>query len=675
MKLSKKIAVILGVFLLSIISMGKPNAGKKSELDKVLLDVSTVLEKRHYKSIGIDDELSKKVLNNYLEILDYNHQYFMQSEVDKLYKKWGTRLDQDFLKGNSEGAFKIYQVYKNAVKRVIKYQEDLLKRPETLDFTKDEKLFYDRENEPYFSTEEEYFAHWEKMLKSSILSLEDYEELSYEESIERMKNRLETKKILLEKKTDDDIYSYFVNAFLMEYDPHTTYLSEKEVADFNISMKLQLSGIGAVLTQDKGYIKVVKITPDGPAAKGRQLQPEDKIIAVAKDGEEFEDIVDWPVGEAVNLIRGKVGTTVKLRVIPNGSKTAKEYTFVRENIKLDDRGAKYFIKEAKSKTKSYKIGVINLPSFYMDFDAYNSGDKNYRSTTRDIKEILVKLNKENVDGLIIDLRNNGGGSLSEVNSLMGLFITSGPVVQVKEGKNISYLGDTDKSIYFDKPVIVMVNRLSASASEIFAAAMQDYGRGIVVGTPTFGKGTVQTIQSLDLGEVKYTIGKFYRVNGGSTQHKGVIPDIIFPPTYNGEEVGESSLENPLPWDEVKPLLIKKEEDPKIKVLNTRHRERIKTNPDFLYNKKRYNLIKETSSDKEISLNREVRKKETEELEKKWLEMTNERLVQKGESPLASYKDLENYNKEKSKEDDLELLKKDGEIIETVRIMADELGMN
>jgi len=677
MRIRRKITVLMGILLIAIVSIAKVDTEKKEQMNKVLSDISFSLETTHYKDLDINDEFSKNVLKNYLSTLDYNHQYFTQSEVDKIYKKWGKQLDDDFLKGNSKAAFDIYDIYKEAVERVNKYQTKLLKNPKDLDFTIDEKLVYDREDEPYFLTKKEYENHWKKMLKSSILSLEDYEELTYEESVDRMKSRMETRKKLLEKKTTDDIYSYFVNAFLKEYDPHTTYLSAKEIVDFNMSMKLQLSGIGAVLTGEKGFIKVVKVMPDGPAAKGQELQPEDKIIAIATDGKDFEDIMDWPLGDSINLIRGKEGTTVKLKVIPSGSKTAKIYSFVRENIKLEDRGARYFIKEAKSKNSNYKIGVINLPSFYMDFDAYNKGDKDYKSTTRDVKKIIEKLNKENIDGLIIDLRNNGGGSLSEVNNLMGLFIPYGPVVQVKEGGRVSYLGDSDMTTYFDKPVIVMVNRLSASASEIFAAAMQDYGRGIIVGTPTFGKGTVQTIKQLDLGELKYTNGKFYRIDGGSTQHKGVTPDILFPPTYDSAEIGESSLDNPLPWDEVDSLINGENSKNNVKLkeyLSEKHKERVVNNPDFNYNIKRYSIIEEITKDKEISLNRSVRKMETKELEDKWLAITNEKMVGKNEPQLKDYKALEEYNKGRAKKDELDLLKKDGEIIETVKILADEIAI-
>ncbi|MCK5779980.1 MAG: PDZ domain-containing protein, partial [Psychrilyobacter sp.] len=556
MKINRKIGILIGILLITVISLGKVEEEKMTQMNKVLSDVSFALETEHYKDIDINDEFSKNVLKNYLQTLDYNHQYFMQEEVDEFYKKWGTQLDDDFLKGNSEAAFEIYEVYKKAVKRALKYQEKQLRWPVKLDFTKDESLVFDREDMPYFKTKDEFEGHWKKMLKSSILSLEEYESLTYKESIDRMKKRLKTREKLLEKKTTDDIYSYFVNSYLKEYDPHTSYMSARELEQFNVSMNLKLSGIGAVLTMEKGYLKVVKLIADGPASKGRQLQPEDKIIAVATDGKEFEDIMDWPQMDSINLIRGKVGTTLKLRVIPNGSKTAKEYTFVREEIKVEDNAAKYFIKTVKSKDKEYKVGVINLPAFYMDFTAYAAGDKNYASTTRDIKKIIEKLNKEKVDGLIIDLRNNGGGSLSEVNSLMGLFIPYGPVVQVKNGTQVSYQGDSDMKVYFDKPVMVMVNRLSASASEIFAAAMQDYRRGLIVGTGTFGKGTVQTMKAMELGELKFTIQKFYRINGGSTQHKGVTPDILFPVAYDSEEVGESSLDNPLAWDEVDSLISK-----------------------------------------------------------------------------------------------------------------------
>jgi carboxyl-terminal processing protease len=679
MKINRKIQLLLGLLLIAVVSLGKGETEKREQLDNVLADISFSLETRHYKDLEVDDEFSKRVLKNYIDSLDYNHEYFTQDEIDDIYKKWGTELDDDYLKGQASAGFEIYKIYENAVLRVVDYQEKLLKEPKKLDFSKDEKLIIDREDAPFFKTKKDYEDHWRKMLKSSILSLEDYEDLSYEEATKRAKSRLETRKKLLKKKTEDDIYSIFVNSFLAEYDPHTNYMSAKEIENFNISMKAELTGIGAVLTTEKGYLKVVKILPDGPAAKGKELQPEDKILAVASDGKNFEDIMDWPSSDSINLIKGKKGTVVKLKVLPSGSKTPKIYTYVREVIKLESQSAKYFIKEAKLKDKSYKIGVINLPAFYMDFDAYSKGKKDYKSTTKDIITIIEKLNKEKVDGLIIDLRNNGGGSLSEVNSLMGLFIPYGPVVQVKEGGRVNYLGDSDMKTYFDKPVIVMVNRLSASASEIFAAAMQDYGRGIIVGTPTFGKGTVQTIEKLDLGEVKYTNGKFYRINGGSTQHKGVTPDIIFPATYDSEEVGESSLDNPLPWDEVESLVTLNEQvvnNNKIKeYLNKKHSARVKTNPDFIYNKKRYDLIKKITKDKWVYLNREAREEETKNIENEWLAITNEKMVAKGEKPLKDYKALEDYNKERAKKDEIDLLKKDGQIIETVRILVDEIELS
>ena len=677
MKNKRKITVLGGILLIVSVLFGQLNNETKENLDKVLSEVSLSLMTSHYKKLNIDDDFSKRVLKNYIDTLDYNHQYFTKDEVDDIYKKWGKKLDDNFVQGDSTAAFEIYKIYENAVRRVNEYQRKLLENPEKLDFTKDEKLLVDREEAEFFKSKKEYEDHWRKMLKASILSVEDYEELSYEDSVERVKNKINTREKLLKKKTTDDIYSLFVNSFLAEYDPHTDYMSEKELEEFNISMKAQLTGIGAVLTTEKGFLKVVKILPDGPAAKGKELQPGDRIIAVAPDGENFEDIMDWPSSESINLIKGKKGTVVKLKVLPSGSKSAKIYTYTREVIKLESQSAKYFIKKVETKDDSYKIGVINLPAFYMDFDAYQKGDKNYKSTTRDIKAILAKLNRENVDGLIIDLRNNGGGSLEEVNNLMGLFIPYGPVVQIKQGGEVNYLGDTDMKVYFDKPVIVMVNRLSASASEIFAAAMQDYRRGIIVGTPTFGKGTVQTMKELDLGELKYTNAKFYRINGGSTQHKGVTPDILFPPTYDSEEVGESSLDNPLPWDEVEPLIAVEDDTTNLQLisyLTDRHTKRTKNNPDFIYEKARYALVKELADDDYISLNREVRKKEVKELEDKWLALTNAKLKAKGEKELKDYKALEEYNKERAKKDELDLLKEDGEIIETVRILADEIRL-
>ncbi|RUA06496.1 MAG: hypothetical protein DSY38_04215, partial [Fusobacteria bacterium] len=349
MKNKRKITVLGGLLLIVSVLFGQLNNETKENLDKVLSEVSLSLMTSHYKKLNIDDDFSKRVLKNYIDTLDYNHQYFTKDEVDDIYKKWGKKLDDNFVQGDSTAAFEIYKTYENAVRRVNEYQRKLLENPEKLDFTKDEKLLVDREDAEFFKSKKEYEDHWRKMLKASILSVEDYEELSYEDSVERVKNKINTREKLLKKKTTDDIYSLFVNSFLAEYDPHTDYMSEKELEEFNISMKAQLTGIGAVLTTEKGFLKVVKILPDGPAAKGKELQPGDRIIAVAPDGENFEDIMDWPSSESINLIKGKKGTEVKLKVLPSGSKSAKIYTYTREVIKLESQSAKYFIKKVETK--------------------------------------------------------------------------------------------------------------------------------------------------------------------------------------------------------------------------------------------------------------------------------------------------------------------------------------
>lgn len=675
MKRIRKEWLLVLLILLSTLTFAKVTPQEKKELDKTLWDISYKLNTNYYSEKDIDDKFSEKVLDDYLDMLDYNHQYFLDGEVKELKKKWGKKLDDSFLNGDSTAGFEIHDKYYNAVLRVIGIEEEIIKNRKKLDFTKNEKLFYDREKASYFKSEEELKDHWRKKVKAAILSIRETEDLSMKEAFKRLSKRLEIKKKLLDKKTKDDIFSTFVNAYLKEYDPHSTYFSQKELVEFNISMKLELSGIGATITSEKGYLKIVKLVPKGPADKGKELHPEDKIIGIASDGKNFEDVVDWPTTDAVNLIRGKAGTIVKLRIIPNGSKKSKVITIKREKIKLEENSAKYFIKTIKGKEKNYKIGVISLPSFYMDFEGYLKNDPNYRSTTRDILKIIEKLNKEGVDGLVIDLRNNGGGSLMEVNSLMGLFIKSGPVVQVKEDGNVNYLGDTDGKIYFTKPVAVMINRLSASASEIFAAAMQDSGRGIVVGTTSFGKGSVQTVQKLNLGEVKFTTGKFYRISGGSTQHKGVTPDILFPNTYNAKEVGESSLKNPLPWDEVGSLLKKKGSVKNLDILRKNHKERVVKNPSFIYDEKKYELVEKINKEKWVLLNKDEREKERKKEDEEWLKLANEKFKGEGKPQLKDYKALEEYNKKRNKKEGIELLKEDGEIEETGHILVDMIKLS
>jgi carboxyl-terminal processing protease len=426
-----------------------------------------------------------------------------------------------------------------------------------------------------------------------------------------------------------------MNSFTQSIDPHTNYLSPVTSDNFKIDMSLSLEGIGARLQTEDDYTKVAEVIPGGPAAKSGLLKADDKIIGVAQgeDGE-FEDIIGWRITDAVKLIRGAKGTLVRLQILKAGSDlNAKpiEISLIREKVKLEDQAAKGSVLEIMNEDKPFKIGVIDIPNFYIDFEGQRNGDGNYKSTTKDVKKILDSLKTENVDGIIIDLREDGGGSLQEAIELTGLFIKDGPVVQVKNSEgNIDVAEDPDPSIVYDGPLAVLVNRFSASASEIFSGAIQDYGRGLIIGEQTYGKGTVQNLvdlnrlsskKNLNLGQVKLTIAKYYRVNGGSTQNLGVVPDISYPTMIDPKDFGESSESTALPWDEIKSADFNKFSNVTdfIPELNKKHLERISTNKDFQYLLEDISIYKENKKKTFISLNEEIRKQEKQKDEQRKLE--------------------------------------------------------
>jgi carboxyl-terminal processing protease len=452
-----------------------------------------------------------------------------------------------------------------------------------------------------------------------------------------------------------------MNSYSGSIDPHTNYLSPISSENFNIEMSLSLEGIGARLMSEDGYTKIVEIIPGGPAFKSKILQADDRIIAVAQEEDgEFVDVVGWRITDVVQLIRGPKGSIVRLQVLPAEGgldATPIEISLVRDKIKLEDQAAKSEILEIINDGLPYKVGVITIPKFYTDFEGQRKGEKDYKSTSRDVKKLLEELNTENVDAVIIDLRNNGGGSLTEAVEVAGLFIEKGPVVQVRDMNNsVNIAKDPDPNIIYDGPVAILVNRFSASASEIFAGAMQDYGRGIVIGEQTYGKGTVQNLIDLNrfasnrrdkLGQVKITIAKYYRIDGGSTQNLGVIPDITFPSYVNPEEFGESSEPNALKWDQIDAAEYKMFGDLSeiIFMLSELSDERTNNNPEFDYLQDDILEYKEAMQKNSLSLNEKVRLKEKENKEEKEFQRENERrkikglkLLEKGETPPEDEED-------------------------------------
>ncbi len=444
----------------------------------------------------------------------------------------------------------------------------------------------------------------------------------------------------------EDVLVLLMAAVTGTVDPHTEYLSPQQGESFDIQMRLSLEGIGALLQNDGEYVKVSSLVPGGPADKSGVLQPADRIVAVGQGNDgDMVNVVGMRLDQVVELIRGAKGSTVRLDIIPAKAvdvTRTQQVKIVRDTVKLEDQAAHSKVEEIQRDGQTHKIGIITVPAFYVDFDAWQAGETDYRSTTRDVAKEIAKLKAQNVEGIVLDLRNDGGGALQEANSMIGLFIDRGPTVQVRDARGrINLYGDTDAGVAYDGPLAVLVNRLSASASEIFAGAIQDYGRGLVIGSRTFGKGTVQTLSDLSHGQIKLTRAKFYRISGESTQNRGVEPDILFPSLIDPDEIGESALDNALPWDRVRPVQYRLYGQPwrYLESLQDRHDKRVANDPDFVYLEKQAQLIKRLREQQtSISLNAEQRKREMEAQETEQLALENQRRRALGLEPLTSWVD-------------------------------------
>ncbi|MEQ8364362.1 MAG: carboxy terminal-processing peptidase [Cyclobacteriaceae bacterium] len=591
--------------------------------------ISYILDNNHYRKLKLNDSLSSAILDSYILQLDNNKTYFLESDI-KTFDKFRFEIDDLTRNEDVSLAYTIYEVFQKRYNERMNYVKTRL-IPQDFDFTIDEYYETDREHAGWSQSAEELDELWRKIIKSQALSLK-LTGKSQEEIEEALHKRYDRFIKNIDQFNGEDVFSVYMNAITEAYDPHTNYFSTKASDLFKQSMSLSLEGIGARLVLDNDYTKIFEVLPGGPAEKSGKLHTNDLIIGVGQEADgEIVDVVGWRLDDVVKLIKGPKGTTVRLQFLPaetgvNGP--PQELILVRDKIKLEDQAAKKSVINYQKGDKAMKLGVISLPSFYMDFDAYQKGDPNYRSTTRDVKKLIQELQSEGVDGIVMDLRNNGGGSLAEAIDLTGLFIKEGPVVQVKNSLDKVEVGmDDDKSVLYNGPLVVMTNRFSASASEIFAGAIQDYNRGVIAGESTYGKGTVQTVLDLkrfinekeEVGELKLTFQKFYRVTGSSTQNKGVTPDIILPSALNSKQYGESSNLSALPWDVIKSTPFKKASDIDSKLLaglNQSYNERAK----FDQNLKRYisetEDLKKSLAETRISLNEAKRKKEMEEAERK-----------------------------------------------------------
>ncbi|MGK0249776.1 MAG: carboxyl-terminal processing protease [Oleispira sp.] len=599
---------------------------------------------RHYEKQRLNDALSDKIYDLYLESMDGTRNYFLASDIEE-FEQYRFKLDDGLIKGNLDAPFVMYnRLQQRVTERLSFLLKQLPEKAKAYDFNKNEKLSLDRENVKWSKSSQDLDDLWRKRLKNSILNLrladKDDDDI-YELLSKRYHNQLNRTHLA----NEDDGFQVYMNSVTHAFDPHTAYFSPRNTENFNINMSLSLQGIGAVLQTEDEHTKVVRLVPAGPAAKAGQLQTADKITGVGQGNDDIVDVIGWRLDEVVDLIRGAKGTTVRLEIIPSEANDLKTQiiNIVRDEVKLEEQSAQKEIIEIPKGNKTLKIGVIDIPTFYIDFQGRQEGKQDFRSTTRDVERLVNELKQENVEGIIIDLRNNGGGSLDEALSLTDLFIDSGPVVQVRYSNGYVQVLPEPKNqkpgIVYAGPMAVLTNRLSASASEIFAGAIQDYGRGIIVGGQTFGKGTVQSVLPLEHGQLKLTQAKFYRVSGDSTQHQGVIPDILFPSLFDKEKIGESALDEALAWDTIRPAGYKSKRDFQqwLPVLRENHQNRIETNPDFIYLNNQKDLMTKLRQRTDITLNEKLRKQEREDNETERLGIENKRRKAKGMALLSELK--------------------------------------
>ena len=595
----------------------------------------------HYKKVTIDDALSGEVFDRYIKQLDYARNVFLATDIDG-FQKHRSEFDLVLTRGKLDQAYDIYNL--NMQRRLERYEYALSllavkgdKNP--FDFTKEEVYSFDREKAPWPASEADLDELWRLKVKSDVLNL-TLTKKKWPKIKEVLTKRYNYAIKRLKQSESEDAFQLLMNSFARVVEPHTSYLSPRNAERFQVDMNLSLEGIGAELRSIEDYTVIHRIVTGGPADKSKQLKAKDKIVGVAQGEKDFEDVIGWRLDDVVELIKGSKGTTVRLQILSGDDEAnIKVVSIVRDIIKLEDRAAKSEVylenpKDADSK----KLGVITIPSFY-------------NNLSKDVKKEIATLKEQGVEGIIVDLRGNGGGSLPEATLLTGLFIDKGPVVQIRDGANrIQVQSDRDGVSYFDGPLTVMVDRYSASASEIFSAAIQDYGRGVIIGEHTFGKGTVQQHRGLGrvydlyekpLGSIQYTIAKFYRINGGSTQHRGVLPDIAFPTAIDPEDWGESKEENALPWDQIQkakytPL---NELNTDIDYLTSLYQQRIKDNPEFNYLLEDISIYQAEKDDKTISLNLATRKAERETRKSKRLVRVNEQLALLGKDKITDLDDL------------------------------------
>ncbi|MDD9856937.1 MAG: carboxy terminal-processing peptidase [Gammaproteobacteria bacterium] len=629
---------------------------------RVLKLITYLVDKSHYRKKDLDDDFSAEVLKAYLTKLDPGKIFFLQSDIDQFHSL-RHQFDNFIRDGNIRPAFNIYSIFRTRLEQRIEYALERLNSP--LDFDRDEEYLFDRKEAGWAADSAELDDVWRKRIKNDIIGLR-LANKAEEEVLETLEKRYTHLARRTRQFKSNDVFATFANAYVNTIDPHTAYFSPRASENFHIQMRLSLEGIGAVLQTDGEHTQVRRVIPGGPAGLAGDLKAGDRIIGIAQGGpgdQEIVDVIGWRLDDVVDLIRGPKDSLVSLEILPAGNDidgSSRVITIQRDTIKLEEQAAKKRILKVDTERGESTIGVIDLPSFYADFNGMQKKLPDYRSTTRDVRKLLAEFQPGEIDGLIIDLRGNGGGALTEAISLTGLFIRKGPVVQVQNaGGQIKADHDPDPEIVYDGPLAVLVDRHSASASEIFAGAIQDYRRGLIIGEPTYGKGTVQHLVNLnqlqknddDLGQLKLTVAQFFRVNGGSTQHRGVVPDIIWPSADGGEQSGERAYENALPWRQIGGAEFKRfRDEPAPAVLErirSRHEQRIQASPEFRYFIDVARINAELGKKKSVVLKQSAREQERERRDQQQLKLENDMRQALGQETLSSMEMLDQENKEKS----------------------------
>ncbi len=631
--------------------------------------IDKLLDRYHYIDYELDDAMSRQILKSYLDQLDPDKMFFLEQDVEA-FKGVEDSLDDYIRAGVVDPAFTIFNIYQTRIQERVDFALERLHQP--FDFILDEDYTPEREDENWASDPAALDEIWRKRIKNDLIN-QLLAKTNEEEALDTLKKRYETIARRTDQLKPDELFQIIANAYLSALEPHTSYFSPRASEEFNIHMRLSLQGIGAQLRGDGEHTEIVKVIKGGPADLSDQVHAGDKITGVAQDTADMVDVIGWRLSDVVDIIRGKKGSEVRLRIVPTAtglSGEPKVVSIIRDTIKLEEQAAKSRIIENTEEGTTTRIGVIDLPSFYIDFDARARGETDYRSTTRDVQKLVDSLKEQSIDGLIIDLRGNGGGSLEEVITLTGLFIDTGPVVQVSDSDGrlkIHY--DREEGSIYDGPLAVMVDRASASASEIFSGAIQDYNRGIIVGETTFGKGTVQSVLPLSahslklrdhnqLGQLKVTIAQFFRVNGDSTQFRGVIPDLNWPLPRTDDDAGERSYDNALPWRHIDKAkytpFVETLDLPAFSAAQNRHLSRSREDPEFMSTVQKLRLLNDSRRQTSVSLNLEKRRGKRSLLNQDLLAVENAIRAARGEPPFKSVQDMQDTQKadrDQPKDDD------------------------